>query len=140
MNSNYNNGAKYRQNFISDPEDMQVQWQFVNYLNKVIRGARADYSENKRIKEHNEQSLEQFFEYRDIPSSCDGLESVFETDSLNTAMNCLTNRERWILEQLFYQNRSATDLAEELNISRQRVNALKRRALQKLRTMMQEDM
>lgn len=60
--------------------------------------------------------------------------SAFE--SLDRALEQLASRERWLLNQIFWQHRTETDIAAELQISQPAVNKRKRVALLHLRALL----
>jgi DNA-directed RNA polymerase specialized sigma24 family protein len=57
-------------------------------------------------------------------------------DSLDLALNQLAEGERWILEQLFWQHRTETNIAQELCISQPAVNKRKKLAFHHLRALL----
>lgn len=45
----------------------------------------------------------------------------------------MTERERYVIDAIYFQNLSQKELAERMNITLQRVSQIRRKALQKLK-------
>jgi DNA-directed RNA polymerase specialized sigma24 family protein len=59
-----------------------------------------------------------------------------EFESLDRALERLPERERWLLDQLFWQHRTETFVAAQLQISQQAINKRKQSAFRHLRTLL----
>lgn len=57
-------------------------------------------------------------------------------ESLDRALEQLPRRERWLIDQIFWQHRTEADIAAELEISQPAVNKRKRAALLHLRALL----
>ena len=57
-------------------------------------------------------------------------------ESLDRALEQLSGQERWLLNQIFWQHRTETDIASELRISQPAVSKRKRAALLHLRALL----
>jgi RNA polymerase sigma-B factor len=67
-----------------------------------------------------------------------GLEMLEDRANLERAFAVLSRRERIILFLRFYESVSQTEIAKRLNVSQMHVSRLQQKALEKLRTVMQE--
>jgi len=67
-----------------------------------------------------------------------GLELLEDRANLERAFTVLTRRERIILFLRFYESVSQTEIAKRLNVSQMHVSRLQQKALEKLRSFMQE--
>lgn len=57
----------------------------------------------------------------------------FQHDSLNNALDELSERERYIIEMYYYEGKSYREIAREFNVSGNRIAQIKEKALSKLR-------
>ncbi|MBV9103692.1 MAG: SigB/SigF/SigG family RNA polymerase sigma factor [Candidatus Eremiobacteraeota bacterium] len=67
-----------------------------------------------------------------------GLELLEDRANLERAFSVLSRRERIILFLRFYESVSQTEIAKRLNVSQMHVSRLQQKALEKLRSVMQE--
>lgn len=67
------------------------------------------------------------------------LEHELKVEGLRTAMDeALDERERWVIESIFYRRRGIRLLAAELSLSKTHVARIRDRAFEKIRTYMEE--
>ncbi len=71
-----------------------------------------------------------------LADSSDGDESWLENIALGDALKTLGERERRIIRLRFYQNKTQTEIAEEIGISQAQVSRLEKAALEKMRRML----
>jgi DNA-directed RNA polymerase specialized sigma subunit len=69
-----------------------------------------------------------------------GLEHELKVEGLRTAMDCaLDDRERWVIESIFYRRRGIRLLAEELSLSKTHIARIRDRAFAAIATYMEEN-
>lgn len=67
------------------------------------------------------------------------LEHELKVEALRTAMDCaLDDRERWVIESIFYRRRGIRLLATELSLSKTHIARIRDAAYQKILEYMQE--
>ena len=130
----------YRDGFLSDPEDMQLQWDFIAYLKEVVRGARADYFATLHTRGEREESLEAREEQHGAaPAETDLYEALLEHMTLRLALSHLSAKERRIIEEIYFKGKTDCETAKEIGVTRQRIQYLRKRALSNLRDYMTEE-
>ena len=60
-----------------------------------------------------------------------------ESEQLHRALSSLSDEERYLIQQIYFNDRTERDLAEELGCSQNAVNKRKQRILDKLRRFLQ---
>ena len=132
----YINGAPYAVN--------REIYEYITKSNRKIKYADEDRKqeryfidcENERIsvKPSREDSLDRLMELgMDFPDkTIDLYESVTQKIMLEQALSKLDDEERNLIIQLFYFDRTETELAQEYNQTQQNINKAKQRILCKL--------
>lgn len=116
---------------------LKVEIMFISYIKQCIIGMRKDYHRKKRIEAEREVSLQ------DLPiekiDSCICPEiSVKDAicqakdEYLYNAVIALRKRERDIIRKIYIMQETETEVANQFNITQQRVNRLKNKAINKL--------
>ena len=104
-------------------EDRKQERYFIDYENERIS-----------VKSSREDSLDRLMELgMDFPDkTIDIYESVTQKIMLEQALSKLDDEERNLIIQLFYFDRTETELAQEYNKTQQNINKAKQRILCKL--------
>ena len=85
-----------------------------------------------RLKE--DEGVEFAIEQRSVE---DSVVNAVLLEQLNTALADLSEKERWLIQEIFYKEKSEEEIAEILGITQQAVNKQKRAMLRKLKTQLQ---
>ena len=113
-------------------KDEQEYYKFLSYLRKTVM------LESRRIKE--KLSLEQrelqsgnaiFSSVIDIKKNTE--ENVTDNQLLTSLISNLNQLQREVIIKHYYQCKTVKEIANELNTSRQNINQIKVRAIQKLK-------
>jgi RNA polymerase sigma factor (sigma-70 family) len=106
---------------------------------------RPAWKERKRrqVRAEKELSLEAFADAGfEIPSGQALVDEIVEDklllDMLFRALSELTNDERFLIDELFYQEKSERMVAKETGVSQNTVNYHKNRILEKLRRLLEK--
>lgn len=99
------------------------------------------WREHKRrtIRAEFERSLERFEEDHAPISSNEVLENIV-TDKIliETLLSALTPQEKFIIDEIYFQDKSEREVAETINIAQQNVNKKKNKILKKLRDLLKK--
>ena len=110
----------------------------VNYISKSVKNqyiALSKARNSRREDTFSDMSEEQMIYVEQIAATDDRVDI-----SLSFALgNKLSEREKVILQQIFVDEYSIEEIAQQLNISRQAVNQAKNRALNKIREALNEN-
>jgi RNA polymerase sigma factor (sigma-70 family) len=106
---------------------------------------RPAWRERKRrqVREEKELSLEAFADAGfEIPSRQALVDEIVEDklllDMLSKALSELTDEERFLIDELFYQEKPERMVAKETGVSQNTVNYHKNRILEKLRRLLEK--
>ena len=69
----------------------------------------------------------------EVPSTEEQVLRRMESEQLHKALSFLSDYERYLIRQIYFEERTERDLAEELGCSQNAVNKRKQRILEKLR-------
>lgn len=107
---------------------------------------RPAWRERKRgqVRSDTELSLEAFAgDGFDIPSRGALVDEIVEdklfSDRLSKALSKLTDNERFLIDELFYQEKSERVIAKETGVSQNTVHYHKNRLLEKLRKLLENN-
>lgn len=135
------NNDIYRQGFIFDENDMEIQWRFMGMLNKVIKGARADYFNAAAEQKNREVPIDTLaLGTREDWSAADRLEAVLDHLMVREAIRRLPSNQRHVIVQYYFYGKTEQLIAAEMGLSRQRVQAIKGQALKRLKVFLREVM
>ena len=62
-----------------------------------------------------------------------------EIKSVRAALSCLSDTQRWLVTEIFYKNRSQTEIAEELGVSKVAINGRLERIFKKMKNFLESD-
>jgi len=86
-----------------------------------------------------ERLLEQDVQFREESVSAEELAiRNIEIRQLHKALSLLSDDERYLMEQLYFQERTERELAAQLNLSQNAINKRRQRVLDKLRELMKK--
>ena len=115
----------------------------IRYIEKDLK--RNNYiidSENEKVTviPSREDSLDRLMDIgKDYPNqSSDFRQSTIEKIMLEKALEKLNEKERYLIDQLFYLGRTERELAAKLHIAQQNINKTKQRILCKLYEIFQD--
>lgn len=81
-----------------------------------------------------ERLLDMEMQFQDESASAEELAiHNLEIQQLHTALSLLSNDERYLMEQLYFQERTERELAAQFNLSQKAINKRRQRILEKLR-------
>ena len=124
----------------------EVQYRFTAWLQKMVKRARIDYLRMKRSQDR-EESLNDYsrtknltYEMKLIPAKdLEKGEYDFEREDIAHAFSLLSITKRKVLLFLFVEELTPKEIAELLCCSEQSVSNLKRKALKKLKEILEEN-
>ena len=124
----------------------EVQYRFTAWLQKMVKRARIDYLRMKRSRDR-EESLNDYsrtknltYEMKLIPAKdLEKGEYDFEREDIAHAFSLLSITKRKVLLFLFVEELTPKEIAELLCCSVQSVSNLKRKALKKLKEILEEN-
>lgn len=99
--------------------------QLLSYISKSLKNEYIKLSK-KKCKIYASECLD----YNHINNKSINLDSNIE---ILDSLNYLTDYEKWILSQIFFSGYSVNELSKSLRKSRQSINQVKKRALNKLK-------
>ena len=124
----------------------EVQYRFTAWLQKLVKRARIDYLRMKR-NQNREESLSDYsgvnnltYEIKLIPAkNLEKGEYDFEREDIAHAFSLLSITKRKVLLFLFVEELTPKEIAKLLSCSEQSVSNLKRKALNKLKDLLEEN-
>ncbi len=124
----------------------EIQYRFTAWLQKLVKRARIDYLRLKR-NQYNEASLSDFsceknltYEIKLVPNkNIEKGEYEFERDDMSRAFSLLSITKRKVLLFLFVEELTPKEVAKLLNCSEQSISNVKRSALKKLKSLLEEE-
>lgn len=122
-------------------EDDIVFARFLNYMQIALLHRKLNYERDNEIIIKKEEQLS-YFEWSRIPDKTDK-NNLFYTlkkdyDSLKNAIDKLTEKQRFVIVNYYFNRKSLSKIAEKLNTNVDSVNHLKYRAILSLRRYLEE--
>ncbi|MBN7771975.1 RNA polymerase sigma factor [Clostridium aminobutyricum] len=105
--------------------------QLVNYIVNILR--------NKKIDIYRKRCLDIELVHMEEITEMKNNNQIDDHMNLQSLLNSLTDKQRDVIIAKYFQGYSDFEIGENLNISRQAVNKLKKRSLDKLREILMED-
>lgn len=105
--------------------------QLVNYIVNILR--------NKKIDIYRKRCLDIEVVYMEEMTGVESENKIEDRINLQSVLESLTDKQRDVIIAKYFQGYSDFEIGEKLNISRQAVNKLKKRSLNKLREILMED-
>lgn len=130
---------KYSRKLKYDGSDSDLVIALIEIINCIPIHKNSKFNEDKYIQlsKRNENIIKKETELDlNIISNYEAIQDLNLIDTsifINNLINKLSSYHKYIITKIFMYNISESDLAKELNISRQSVNRAKNRALDKLR-------
>lgn len=117
---------------------------FLEYM-KMHDEERNDYrrDEYHRLVSYNNLDIDDVlgidtisdYQYQDI---ADLVHQKMQLEKLNLAFDSLSTKEKWMISQVFYHEKTEREIAKELNITQKAVNKQKQKILAKLKKMIEK--
>ena len=119
--------------------DVEVTQEFARAFEQLKEEEKNNERRETRRHLSLEALTEEGFQVEDPKADIeDQLYKKLENDILFTAIQSLKPNQRWLIEQVFFHNRSQQDIAEELGVCKQAVNNQILRILKKLKKIFQK--
>jgi len=112
-----------------------LQNQFTAYLAKAVRNKKIRYINNRSKYNQTEISTD-MQDYYLLINDANQISMIEEQDELNTALQSINERERYVVLSRVLKDKSFKVISAELNISYKGTAAIYYRALSKLRNLL----
>ena len=93
---------------VTQPEDVQRDFILFEYKAKCV-----ERKETRRTQSLD-SSLDNGFEIAD--ESADNADTILTRLHVENALSCLTQEQRWLVEQIYYKGRTRVEVAKELGL------------------------
>jgi len=108
-------------------------------VERIMRIAQAPISLEKPLGEDGDSEFGHLLEDDSAPAPYDAAEATMRTETLQTVLSTLTDRERSVLELRHGLNgqppRTLDEIGQEFNVTRERIRQIEHLSLRKLRTL-----
>lgn len=119
--------------------DVEVTQEFARAFEQLKEEEKNNERRETRRHLSLEALTEEGFQVEDPKADIeDQLYKKLENDILFTAIQSLKPNQRWLIEQVFFLNRTQNDIAKELGVCKQAVNNQILRILKKLKKFFQK--
>lgn len=114
---------------------------FLNYMQIALLHRKINYEKHKEIINKKEEKLN-YLEWTRIPDKIDADNPFYnlkrDYDNLEYAISKLTEKQRYVIINYYFKNKSFVKIAKKLNTNVNAVKQLKLRAVLSLRRYMEE--
>lgn len=123
-------------------KDDVVFARFINYMQITLLHKKIDYKRKYKVIDRTETKID-YYEWNKIQDKTDFMDSVsmLKDDyvKLKSAINKLTEKQRDVIENYYFKNKSLSKIAKVLNMNTNAVKQIKLRAILSLKRYMEDD-
>lgn len=123
-------------------KDDVVFARFINYMQITLLHKKIDYKRKYKVIDRAETKID-YYEWNKIQDKTDFMDSVsmLKDDyvKLRSAINKLTEKQRDVIENYYFKNKSLSKIAKVLNMNTNAVKQIKLRAILSLKRYMEDD-
>lgn len=123
-------------------KDDVVFARFINYMQITLLHKKIDYKRKYKVIDRAETKID-YYEWNKIQDKTDFIDSVsmLKDDyvKLKFAINKLTEKQRDVIENYYFKNKSLSKIAKVLNMNTNAVKQIKLRAILSLKRYMEDD-
>jgi len=123
-------------------KDDVVFARYINYMQITLLHKKIDYKRKYKVIVRNEEKID-YYEWDKIQDKTDFTNSVSilkeDYANLKSAISKLTEKQRYVIENYYFKNKSLLKIAEDLNTNSNAIKQLKLRAILSLKRYMEDD-